>query len=155
MTAVHPDPTAAERRLWSFNMLLDVKATAADTAGAFSLVDSRLTAAANPPWHVHDHQDEAFLVLDGEVEFLLAERPPVLARPGDFVFGPRGVAHRFEVRTPEARVLVLSTPAGVDEFFRAVGEPAAADELPTPAAPDVEAVTRIAAAHGITILPPS
>jgi hypothetical protein len=70
------------------------------------------------------------------------------------VFGPRGVPHRFEVRSPEARVLVLSTPGGGDDFFRQMGEPAAAAELPAPQAPDVERVIAVASAHDIEILPP-
>src|SRR5690242_20366354 len=146
--------TDPDRLIWSFNMLMDVKATAGDTNGALSVIDTWLTPAANPPMHVHHGGDEAFLVLEGELEFFLAGQEPRRARAGDFVFGPRGVPHRFEVRTPEARVVVLGTPGGAERFFAAMGEPAAAATLPVPQPPDVERVVAVAAEHGVEILPP-
>lgn len=145
---------ATGRMIWSFNMLMDVKATAEETGGALTVIDSWLTPAANPPMHVHRDEDEAFFVLEGEVEFFLADGTARLAGPGDFVFGPRGVPHRFEVRTPEARMIILGTPGGSEQFFRAMGGPAEAPTLPVPEAPDVPRVMSIAAAHGIDILPP-
>ena len=145
---------ASDRMIWSFNMLMDVKASAEDTAGALTVIDSWLTPAANPPMHVHHTTDEAFYVLEGEVEFFLADASWV-ARAGDFVFGPRGVPHRFEIRTPEARLLGIGTPGGGERFFGAVGEPAGAPTLPIPQEPDVARVVAIAAAHDIEILPPA
>ena len=150
-TTTHP---GRDRLIWSFNMLMDVKATAEETGGAVSVMDTRLTPAANPPLHVHQDADEAFFVLDGEIEFFLADRDPVLAGPGDFVFGPRRVPHRFEVRTPEARMLVLGTPGGVERFFQEMGQLADGPTLPVPRPPDIERVDAIAAAHHIEILPP-
>ncbi len=149
-----PTAPGPERLLWSFNMLMDVKADAGDTGGAFTLMDTWLTPAANPPMHVHHAEDEAFLLLEGEVEFFLGAGVQRTARAGDFVFGPRGVPHRFEVRTPRARMLVISTPGGSERFFRAMGEPAAERRLPAPQAPDVERVVAIAAAHDVEILLP-
>jgi quercetin dioxygenase-like cupin family protein len=154
MVTTEHTPAAAERLLWSFNMLMDVKASSEETDGALTVIDTRLTSAANPPMHTHQSEDEAFFVLDGEVEFFLGDSPPRLARPGDLVFGPRGVPHRFEVRTPEARLLVLGTPGGGERFFRAMGTPAASPALPVPQPPDVDRVVAIAAAHNIEILPP-
>jgi quercetin dioxygenase-like cupin family protein len=150
-----PTPAATDRSIWSFNMLMEVKATSEETGGALTVIDTRLTPAANPPMHVHHSEDEAFFLLEGEIEFFLADAPSRLARPSDFVFGPRGVPHRFEVRTPEARVLVLGTPGGAERFFQAMGEPAATPTIPVPQPPDVERVVTIAAAHNIEILPPA
>src|SRR5690242_13535210 len=110
----NPAPLIDDRLIWSFNMLMDVKAGADDTAGALSVIDTWLTPAANPPAHIHYTQDEAFYVLEGEARFYIDGAEPRLARAGDFVFGPRGVAHRFEVTTPEARFLVLTTPGGAE-----------------------------------------
>jgi len=154
MAFTEPTPAATDRLIWSFNMLMDLKATAEETGGALTVIDTRLTAAANPPMHIHLHEDEAFYLLEGEIEFFLADAPSRLARPGDFVLGPRGIPHRFEVRTPEAHVLILGTPGGVERFFREMGERAAAATLPVPQPPDVERVVAIAAAHDIEILPP-
>jgi quercetin dioxygenase-like cupin family protein len=146
--------TETQDLIWSFNMLMDVKASSEDTSGALTVIESLVTPDANPPMHVHHTKDEAFYMLEGEVEFFLAGAESRVVRAGDFVFGPRGVPHRFEVRTPQARMLVLGTPGGGDRFFRELGEPAAAAELPVPQPPDVERVVRVAAAHDIEILPP-
>jgi quercetin dioxygenase-like cupin family protein len=150
----HTDTIATERMIWSFNMLMDVKATATETGGALTVIDTRLTADANPPMHVHHDEDEAFFLLEGEIQFFLGDGTSRLAGPGDFVFGPRGVPHRFEVRSPEARMLVLGTPGGGELFFRAMGEPALEPTLPVAQAPDVPRVMNIAAAHRIEILVP-
>jgi mannose-6-phosphate isomerase-like protein (cupin superfamily) len=149
-------PSCAERLLWSLNMLVEVKASAEDTGGALTVLDTRLTPAANPPLHVHHREDEAFLVLEGELAFFLGLDGTVSAEagPGDFVVGPRDVPHRFEVRSPEARVLVLATPGGLERFFGAVGAPADAPCLPVPSIPDVERLVRVAAEHGLDIFPP-
>ncbi len=154
MTITEPTITDTDRLIWSFNMLMDVKATTEETGGALTVIDTWLTADANPPMHVHHGRDEAFFVIDGEVDFFLGDAGPRRAGPGDFVFGPRGVRHRFEVRSPEARMLVLGTPGGGERFFRQLGEPAPVPALPVPQQPDVERVVAIAAAHGIEILPP-
>jgi quercetin dioxygenase-like cupin family protein len=154
MAVTEPAPAATDRLIWSFNMLMDVKASSDETGGALTVIDTWLTPAGNPPMHIHHREDEAFFMLEGEIEYFLAGSPSRLARHGDFVFGPRGVPHRFEVRTPEARVLVLGTPGGAERFFQAMGEAAASPTLPVPQPPDVERVIAIAAAHNIEILPP-
>jgi quercetin dioxygenase-like cupin family protein len=154
MTMTDSTTIGADRLLWSFNMLMDVKATAEDTGGALSVIDTWLTPAANPPMHVHHGEDEAFYILEGEVEFFLAGAEPRLTGPGDFVFGPRGVPHRFEIRTPQARMLVLGTPGGGERFFREVGEPARERALPAAQPPDVGRVVAAGAAHNVEILPP-
>ena len=41
----------------------------AETGGAYSLTEHLVTAASNPPMHVQIDEDEAFYILDGEVEF--------------------------------------------------------------------------------------
>ena len=140
--------------IWMLNSLVTVKATAEETAGAYSLCEQVVTAAGNPPPHVHRDADEAFYVLDGEVDIEVGGEV-VGAGPGTFAFAPRGVPHTYRVRSATARMLVLGSPGGLDRFFTAVGEPAPARALPTPAAPDVDAVVSVAAAHGIDVLPPA
>jgi quercetin dioxygenase-like cupin family protein len=140
--------------IWSFNMLMNVKASSDDTGGSLTVIDSLVTPDANPPMHVHHSKDEAFYMLDGEVEFFLGDGEGRIVRKGDFVFGPRGVPHRFEVRSPQARMLVLGTPGGGESFFRELGEPAGAAELPVPQPPDVDRVVSVGASHDIEILPP-
>lgn len=49
---------------------------------------------------------------------------------------------------------MLLTPAGFEQFFATIGQPAPNGELPEPAAPDVPAVAATAARYGVTLLPP-
>jgi quercetin dioxygenase-like cupin family protein len=144
---------------WFLNSLVTTTVTRAETAGAYAISEHLLTAAANPPRHVQTAEEEAFYVLDGEVELEVDGRV-VLAGPGTFALVPRGVPHVFAVRSATARMLVISSSGGgqpvpgggLDDFFVAAGEPAGARVLPEPAAPDGAALAAIAAAHGIELL---
>ena len=67
-----------------------------------------------PPAHVHQVEDDAFYMLDGELVFA-ADGEEVVAGPGTFVLVPPGVEHTFENRTDEvARFVNVHAPAGFD-----------------------------------------
>ena len=71
-----------------------------------------------PEAHVHHDEDDAFLVLDGELTFLLGE-DEVTAPAGTFVLVPPDVEHTFENRTgAPVRVLNVHAPAGFDLRLR-------------------------------------
>ena len=67
-----------------------------------------------PEPHVHDHEDDAFFVLDGEMTFLLGDEE--IAAPAEtFVLVPPGVEHTFANRTDApVRMLNIHAPAGFD-----------------------------------------
>lgn len=146
-------PAADHQALWMLNSLLIERATGADTGGAYTVHEQWITAAGNPPAHVHRDEDEAFLVLAGSIEVTVGDAT-VAVGPGGFAFGPRGVPHTYAVTSELAHLLVISSPSGAERFFRAVGQAAETLALPEPAEPDVAAVVATAARHGITILPP-
>ncbi len=52
---------------------------------------------AESPLHVHAHEDEAYIVLNGHITFQVGDGRAD-AGPGSFVFLPRGVPHGFAVR---------------------------------------------------------
>jgi quercetin dioxygenase-like cupin family protein len=91
--------------------------TAAETGGAMSIVDSVSPAGSGPPRHVHDREDEAFVVLSGRCEFWL-EGERFTRGPGETAFIPRGREHTFRVVGSEpSRHLLVLTPGGFDGFF--------------------------------------
>jgi quercetin dioxygenase-like cupin family protein len=150
------DPSARTGdTIWMLNTWMRYVATAEDTNGQLAVVEQRCSPAGDPPRHVHEHEDETFYVLEGRLTATIGGDPPVTAGPGECVFLPRGTAHGLHAETPEVRGLVLVSPAGFEQFFAAIGEPATTSELPEPAAPDVPAVVAAAARYGVTILPPS
>lgn len=140
--------------IWAHNTWMRYVATAADTGGRLAVLEQRLSPAGDPPRHVHANEDEAFYVLDGQLAATIGDDTTVSAGPGEFVFLPRGVPHSLHAQAAEVRGLVLLTPAGFEQFFAAIGQPAPGSELPEPAAPDVPAVAATAARYGVTVLPP-
>jgi quercetin dioxygenase-like cupin family protein len=93
------------------------KATHASTNGAFSLMERTLPPGGRkPPPHIHTHCEEAFYVLDGEVEFTVGKENFV-GRHDTFILVPGGVAHTFgNAGAAQARLLVIHTPA-MDAYF--------------------------------------
>lgn len=98
------------------------KAIQASTNGAFSLMERTLPPGGrNPPPHMHTNCEEAFYVLEGEVEFLLGETTTI-GRPETFVLVPGGVAHTFgNAGRTQARLLIIHAPA-MDAYFEELQE---------------------------------
>ena len=139
--------------LWFADSLLTYKTTGAQTAGHLALAECRAPRDAGSPRHRHLNEDEAWYVLEGRLTFWLDEET-FTAQAGDFVFGPRGVTHRFRVDSEEARFLLVLTPAGFEDFTRDSGWPATADTLPPSdlPAPDAERLAAAVARCGLEIL---
>jgi quercetin dioxygenase-like cupin family protein len=150
----HEGTARAGEMIWMHNTWMRYVATAEDTGGRLAVLEQRLSPAGEPPRHVHANEDEAFYVLEGRLAASIGDDTAVSAGPGELVFLPRGVPHSLHARTAEVRGLVLLTPAGFEQFFAAIGQPAPASELPEPTAPDVAAVAAAAARYGVTVLPP-
>ena len=141
--------------LWFLGILATVKSSAETTGGAVAVIEHQAPRGAGSPLHVHSREDEWFYVLEGELTFWVGGEVSV-APAGTFVFGPKGIPHTFIVSSEEARFLLVTEPAGFEQFMRAVGEPAARLEIPPPATepPDVAALTAAAAQYGIEIVGP-
>jgi mannose-6-phosphate isomerase-like protein (cupin superfamily) len=104
-----------------------IRATAESTGGAFSLFEE-LPPLVDTPMHVHARDDELFYSLAGEHVIQVGEQELHLA-PGGMVFAPHGVPHSQRRVVPdEGRLLIMTTPGGLDGFFR---ELAAADSSGT------------------------
>jgi quercetin dioxygenase-like cupin family protein len=116
-----------------------------DTAGRHTLIDMHVPPGGGPPPHRHDFE-EMFTVLDGEIE-LTFRGVSTVARAGDTVNVPANAPHVFRNATDEpARLLCLCSPAGQEEFFRAVGIPVASRTEPPPALDDAGTAAFIAKA---------
>ncbi|MCH7767710.1 MAG: cupin domain-containing protein [Nitrospinae bacterium] len=92
------------------------KVVGADTDGAYSLLEVELVGDG-PPQHIHKTEDEAFYVLEGEINVLLGERT-FKATAGSFVLIPRGTVHAFSrIGQEPAKLLAIFSPAGFEQFF--------------------------------------
>lgn len=72
----------SEGTLMSGRAEMLLKASAIETGGAFSLIETRNPPGGGPPLHLHDSVDEAFYVLDA---FVCGEEH-VAAGPDCFIF---------------------------------------------------------------------
>jgi quercetin dioxygenase-like cupin family protein len=124
--------------------------TAEQTAGVLSLGLAVVPAGHGPPLHVHDNDDELFLVLEGEYRFVV-NGEFYDAEAGSAVFLPRGTEHTFTVVGDKpGKHWALVTPGGFDRFYSRCGE-----VFGIPGPPDFAKINAIAAEHGYHFLPAS
>ena len=118
---------------------------AEQTDKAWSLMENVLPKHVGPPPH-HHPWDEAYYVVEGEVDFVIAGRPERL-RGGDFVYAPANTVHSFNGASDEpARILVFDAPAHAKAFFEELHD--ARLEFPRDLSKMAEAGDR----HGITFV---
>jgi mannose-6-phosphate isomerase-like protein (cupin superfamily) len=129
------------------NFGMSVKASADQTAGAFTMLEADEPPGFGPPMHIHHDAGEAFYVLAGEyIIFLGSEEHPCPA--GSFIFIPAGVPHGFRVGAVPSRKLNLYSPAAMIGYFDELSAALARGE----ADPDV--LTDIADRHGMEVIGP-
>ncbi len=125
---------------------------AAITGGQLTVIESHSRRGDASPVHVHGRDDEAFLLLDGEMTVWVGEERHRLS-PGGIAFLPRGIPHAVRCDIA-SRALVLTTPAGPQEtVFRAAGWDLS-QPLPDGWQPTQDAVRRAAEQAGNTVLGP-
>jgi quercetin dioxygenase-like cupin family protein len=143
------------------------------TQGQLAVLEETLPPGPGPPLHSHP-EGETFHVLEGElllwnlspgaVTAPLGSWPAELidaarrCAPGSTHFVPGGAPHTYSVVSEGARILVISTPAGLELWTREFGVRATGSG-PTPAPatlPEISADRRreFAEAHGLRRLGP-
>jgi quercetin dioxygenase-like cupin family protein len=131
------------------HMELAIILDSAATAGQLTVVEARAQRGDASPVHVHSREDEAFLLLDGAMTVWVGDQSTQLL-PGGIGFLPRMIPHCFRFDT-ESRALILSTPAGHENLFRAAGWD---KSRPAPEGWHVspEELSRAAQNNGVTII---
>ena len=123
----------------------------ADTGGVYCLLEASLAPGMGVPRHTHTREDEAYFVLTGELEVIVADKTFVL-RAGDTLMAPRDVPHHIRNSgNVENHYLLIFSPSGLDQFLTATAIPApknaAAPTEPPPVT--VEKVHQLANEFGI------
>jgi quercetin dioxygenase-like cupin family protein len=125
-----------------------LKATSADTDGAYTLIEVTDEPQAGPPFHLHRREDEAFYILEGTFAFQIGDRA-LTATAGWFMTAPKGVPHSYKnIGTTPARMLTLFVPAGIENFFEDLSKLTAAGTL------DIDRIVAVSAKQGIEVVPP-
>lgn len=129
-----------------------IRAGAEETQGAYTLIEALIPPGGGPPPHVHHGEDEAFFILEGKISFRVGDAV-ISAGPGYHVHVERGTPHEFKntTRSP-ARMLILCTPGGFEEFVRAAGRPFEDGDDPAPTRDDIARLMAKAPKFGIEIL---
>jgi quercetin dioxygenase-like cupin family protein len=138
---------------WVVGELDRIKATAAQTGGLFGLKESLDRRGGGPPLHVHEREDEACYVLEGEITFFVGD-DVIRASAGTWLYLPRRIPHSLRIESDEARTLWLVVPGGFESFFVDVFPPATVGSSPPDEQPDFERMAEAAARYGVTILGP-
>jgi quercetin dioxygenase-like cupin family protein len=144
-------PTARARQYWFFGMLAEIKASAEETGGRYTLVEITAPAGLQVPLHVHYNEDEGFYVLEGSITIEVGDAVLEL-EAGQHAFGPRNVPHRFTAGPDGAHMIWVLTPGGFDAFVEEVSVPAEAPTVPPAHVLPPENAAEIVLKHGNELL---
>lgn len=128
-TAFSARPTI-DNSLFYMGSLMSVLVPTARTGGAFGMTEYRSRPGHEPPPHIHEGQDELLYLLEGEIEAYTPDLTAVRVSAGEALFLPRDQAHAWYVLSPSLRMLIMTNPAGIDDYFAAMAEPASSMDLP-------------------------
>jgi len=105
--------------------------TGQNTGGRYCLIDMYVPPGGGPPPHRHNFE-ESFTILEGEIEAIFRGKA-ITVRAGQSINIPANAPHQFQNKASlPARMLCICSPAGMDEFFAALGVPVATRTAPPP-----------------------
>lgn len=116
---------------WAVGTYRRLLSTTTSSTGRSSTFDELVPPGIVAPPHVHDHEEEAFFVLEGDLAFWLRE-DEIEAPPGTYVYIPPGTQHGFRCNSSVGRVYNTLAPGGFDDFLSSHATPAPRLEMPPP-----------------------
>ena len=126
-------------------------ATGDDTDGRLTICEATLPPGTEFLMHRHAREDEAFLVLEGELTLRDADRATdFVAGPGQMVWAPRGHKHTYAAtaEVPTRAVVVMTPGSGLEEAFRSCSRTKLATEADLRTFAD-----GLEKKHGVTLFP--
>jgi mannose-6-phosphate isomerase-like protein (cupin superfamily) len=129
-------PESEQTAVWLLGGLAQVRVPGAATRNSFTVVQHTGTRGYTTPLHIHYHEDEVFMVLDGVLR-MVCDGEETVAEAGSTMIVPRNVPHGFITVSDQARFLTIhSTPEPehrpqFDRFLAAELPPATTLTLPT------------------------
>lgn len=114
-------PVDTGEAYWVMGTLFTYLVTAAESGGSYFTLIVDVGPEAGPPPHIHHLEEEQFYVLEGQLTYSVGDQT-FQVNAGDFIHIPRGTVHSFKNGPRPSRLLATFAPAGIEGFFRAVGE---------------------------------
>ena len=137
---------------WMNDTILEVLVDSAVSDGQVLIMRSATARGNAVPVHVHQREDEIFLLLNGALTVWAGDQRRELS-DGGVAFLPKGIPHTYFVTSQTAVILEVIAPGGLERAFREAGW-----DLHTPApegwACTPDAVATAMAKLGCTILGP-
>jgi mannose-6-phosphate isomerase-like protein (cupin superfamily) len=91
-----------------------------DTGGEYSVVETIAEPNQGPPLHIHENEDEIFVVIEGKFEIICGDTTYTVQN-GDVAVLPRRIPHTFRnTGEKNGRILQTISPGGFENFFAEV-----------------------------------
>ena len=145
-------PTATREEIRIGQLAIRFVVEGDESRGAVAMFEFDVPAGAKVPIaHSHDGYEETIYGLEGVLTWTV-EQTPTDVGPGEALFIPRGVVHRFDnTGDVDASALAVVTPGVLGPaYFR---ELAAIVEAAAGAPPDLQAMAEAMRRHGLTPCP--
>lgn len=139
-----------ENSYWYIGHFMSVLLSSKETAGEYALLRATERRGLEPPPHTHTKEDEAFLILDGEVVYTVGHQS-FQAKQGDVMFLPKNIQHSFKIQSEKLETLILLTPGGLENYFIEMSKPAEELQLPPlpQGPPDIQKLVATASKYGV------
>jgi quercetin dioxygenase-like cupin family protein len=138
---------ATQRVLPFLGQRYHIRVSGEDTAGTLALMDTSAMQGHGSPMHVHRHDCEIFVVLEGMLRVVVDGREHE-AGAGCAAVLPAGLPHGFVVTSESARYLTVHHGPAFERFIAAAVDEGV--DIPEPGR-----LSEVAAAHGIDIVGPA
>lgn len=129
------------------NFRMALKASADDTAGAFSVLEADEPPRFGPPMHIHHDVAEAFYVTRGEYLIFIGDEE-YRCPAGSFIYIPAGVPHGFRVGNVPSSKLNIYTPAAMVGYFDELSDAIQSGDM------SEESLAAIARKYGMVVTGP-
>ena len=114
-------PADTGEAYWVMGGMFTYLVTGAESDGCYFTLIVDVGPEAGPPPHIHHLEEEQFYVLEGQLTYSVGDQT-FEVRTGDFIHIPRGTVHSFKNGSKPSRLLATFAPAGIEGFFREVGD---------------------------------
>jgi mannose-6-phosphate isomerase-like protein (cupin superfamily) len=113
-----------------FGDRVDLFVDSATSNGLCATIVEEVAPGGGPPPHRHTREDETFVVVDGEFEFLRDGSWQPLP-PGEATFAPRGHIHTFRNSgTISGHLMIVATPGGLERYLEEISPYSPATDMP-------------------------
>lgn len=127
-----------------------------DTGGSFTVFEFTETQGLEPPFHIHENEDEIWRIVDGEATFLL-ENKEIDACSGDTIFVPKGKLHTFKLKTKTMTAILSLTSTDFETIVSELAMPVQSEEdMPSgpPTKEQLGQLLELGKKYGLKIPPP-